>query len=178
MIYKSNETEKNGCMRIAELMTVAARTAPKACGVDAIEVIVLDGDDKKKLTNTMHEIGNETGADFFNRDAGNVDDCHCIVLFGVNTSPRVLDCALCGMKNCDSAAKDKIPCALAVTDLGIAVGSAAGIAMDHRTDNRILFSAGMAALRLKLFPDNVKIIYGIGLSASGKNIFFDRASAE
>ena len=46
--------------------------------------------------------------------------------------------------------------------------------MDQRVDNRILYTAGMATLKLKLFPDKVKICCGIGLSASGKNVFFDR----
>ena len=177
MIYRSEEVERNGNMRIAELMSVAVRTAPKACGVDAIEVMVIDGDDKNKLTAAMREIGNEVGEDFFARDAGNVDDCHCIVLVGVDASPRLLDCGLCGVKNCEAAAKGGIPCVLAVSDLGIAIASAAATAMDHRSDNRILYSAGMAALRLKLFNDKVKVCYGIGLSAFGKNIFFDRESS-
>jgi len=47
--------------------------------------------------------------------------------------------------------------------------------MDHRIDNRVLFSAGMAAMNLKLFSDNVKMCFAIWLSTSGKNIFFDRS---
>jgi len=173
MVYKSSEAEKAATMRTAEMMTAAARTAPKACAVDAIEILVLDGLDKDKLTAAMREMGTAEEA-YFIRDAGNVDACHCIVMIGVDVSPRALDCALCGMKNCAEAAKGGIPCALAVSDLGIAVGSAAATAMDHRIDNRILFTAGMAALKLKLFSDKVKICYGIGLSVSGKNVFFDR----
>jgi uncharacterized ferredoxin-like protein len=63
---------------------------------------------------------------------------------------------------------------MAVNDLGIATGSAAATAMDCRIDNRILFSAGMAALKLNLFPESVKMCFGIGLATTGKNIFFDR----
>jgi len=174
MIYRSNEIEKAAAMRAAELMTAAARTAPKACGVDATETLVLDGPDKDKLTAVMREIGEAIGAANFIRDAGNVDACHNIVLIGVDISPRMLDCSLCSMKNCAAAAASGVPCVLAVSDLGIAAGSAAATAMDHRMDNRMLFTAGMAALKLKLFSDKVKICYGIGLSISGKNVFFDR----
>jgi len=71
MIYKSNETVKNAAMRVAELMTAAARTAPKACGIDVIETILLDGEDKDKLTAVMWEIGEATNKSFFIRDAGN-----------------------------------------------------------------------------------------------------------
>jgi len=173
MIYKSENVEKNAVMHVAELMSVAARTAPKARGLDLIETMILDGSDKDELTAAMRELGSN-GDTFFLRDAGNVDSCHCILMIGSGVKPRGLSCGLCGMDNCKAAAEGGIPCALSLNDLGIAVGSAAATAMDHRVDNRVLYTAGMAALRIKLFPENVKICFGIGLSTSGKNIFFDR----
>ncbi len=60
-----------------------------------------------------------------------------------------------------------------MADLGIAVGSAAKTAQIHNADNRILFTAGVAALSLHLLPD-CTCAYGIPLSVTGKNIFFDR----
>ena len=174
MVYTSGKTESSAAMRAAELMSVAARTAPKACGIDLIETMVLDGEDKNRLTAAMRQIGKDNDRPFFIRDAGNVDVCHCIVLIGAGVKPRGLDCGLCGVKDCAAAGKGGIACALSVNDLGIAVGSAAATAMDHRIDNRVLFTAGMAALKLKLFNDNVKMCFGIGLAATGKNVFFDR----
>ena len=174
MIYTSATTEKSAALRAAEQMTAAARTAPKARGIDLIETMVLDGEDKDRLTAAMREIGTELDRPFFLRDADNVDASHCVVLIGAGVKPRGLDCALCGVENCAAASKAGISCALSVNDLGIAVGSAAATAMDHRIDNRVLFTAGMAALRLKLFPDNIKMCFGIPLATAGKNIFFDR----
>ena len=174
MIYESGTAERNAAMSVAEIMMAAARTAPKACAVDMMHTLILDGEDKRKLTDAMRELGAQWNESYFIRDAANVDGCHCIVMIGINAKPRNLDCALCGTADCASAVKGGIPCALALTDLGIAVGSAAATAMDNRIDNRILFSAGMAALKIKLFPDDVKVCYGIGLSVSGKNVFFDR----
>jgi len=78
------------------------------------------------------------------------------------------------MEKCRNAGNSSIPCAMSVNDLGIAVGSAAATAMDHRIDNRVLFSAGMAALHLKLFSEHVRMCFGIGLATTGKNVFFDR----
>ena len=178
MIYTSETTEKNAAMLSAELMSAAARTAPKACGVDLIETMILDGEDKNKLTATMREIGTEDDRPFFIRDAGNVDACHCIILIGAGVKTRGLNCGLCGVENCAAANKDGIACAMSVNDLGIAVGSAAATAMDHRIDNRVLFTAGMAALKLKLFSDDIKMCFGIGLATTGKNIFFDRKATE
>jgi len=178
MIYTSDETERNAAMRVAELMAAAARTAPKACGIDLIETTVLDGEEKNILTAVMREIGTESGRPFFVRDAGNVDACHCVVLVGAGTKARGLNCGLCGVENCAVASRDGIACAMAINDLGIAVGSAAATAMDHRIDNRVLFTAGMAALKLNLFSVDVKICFGIGLATTGKNIFFDRLVAK
>jgi len=174
MVYTSKETEKSAAMLAAELMSAAARTAPKACGTDLVDTMVLDGVDKDKLTAAMREIGVEEDRPFFIRDAGNVDACHCIVLIGAGVKTRGLDCGFCGVKDCAAAKKDGIACAMAANDLGIAVGSAAATAMDLRIDNRVLFTAGKAALKLKLFPDDIKMCFGIGLVTGGKNIFFDR----
>ncbi|MDR0197295.1 MAG: DUF2148 domain-containing protein [Oscillospiraceae bacterium] len=174
MIYKSETTEKNAALHCAELMSAAARTAPKACGVDLIRTVVLDGGDKDRLTAAMRETGAESGRPFFSRDAGNIDACHCVILIGTEVKARGLNCGLCGVADCSTAGKGNISCALSVNDLGIAVGSAASVAMDNRMDNRVLFSAGVAAMKLKLFPDDVKICFGIGLAATGKNVFFDR----
>ncbi|MDR3071964.1 MAG: DUF2148 domain-containing protein [Clostridiales Family XIII bacterium] len=174
MIYKSNETEHRAAMHTAELMAAAARTAPKACGVDITDTLVLDGSDKDKLTAEMRKLGQRPDNAFFLRDADNVDACHCIVLVGTALDPRGLDCALCGVKDCLTAQKQGIACSMASHDLGIAIGSAAATAMDHRIDNRVLFTAGMAALRLGFFPEEIKMCFGIGLATSGKNIFFDR----
>ena len=178
MIYTSETTEKNAAMLSAELMSAAARTAPKACGVDLIHTMVLDSGDKARLTAAMRKIGEGSDKPFFIRDAGNVDECQCIILIGAGVKPRGLNCGLCGMVRCTSAAKASIPCALSIHDLGIAVGSAAATAMDHRIDNRVLFTAGMAALKMKLFPDDVRICFGIGLATKGKNIFFDRKATD
>jgi uncharacterized ferredoxin-like protein len=174
MIYFSDTTEKNAAMRVSELMAAAARTAPKARGVDAIKTMVLDGADKDSLAAAMREIGTNEGKPFFIRDAGNVDASHCIIIIGTSIKPRGLNCALCGAENCAAADRDGISCALAVSDLGIAVGSAAATAMDHRIDNRILFTAGMAALKLALFSGEIKVCFGIPLAIAGKNVFFDR----
>jgi len=57
-------------------------------------------------------------------------------------------------------------------DLGIAVGAAAAKAKDFCIDNRVMYSMGAAA-RVSGMLD-ADIIFGIPLSVTGKNIFFDR----
>jgi uncharacterized ferredoxin-like protein len=174
MIYGSKETERSAIFDVTKLMAAAARTAPKACGIDNIETLVLDGEDKDALAAEMRKLADETGTEHFARDAGNVDNSEYIILVGVKNIPISLNCGLCGFENCAGAVRAGARCAFNITDLGIAVGSAAAVAADNRIDNRIMWTAGTAAVRLQLFSDRVKVCHGIPLSTTGKSIYFDR----
>lgn len=175
MIYKSEDSEKRSALAVADLMVSAAKTAPKGCGEDNVVALILDGEEKKELADAMRNIADETGAEFFRRDAGNTDNSHCMVLIGVRNNPLHLEnCSYCGFKNCGEAMSAGANCAFNITDLGIAVGSAVSIAADHRMDNRVMFSAGKAAIGLKYFPEDVRVCYGIPIFVSAKSIFFDR----
>ena len=82
---------------------------------------------------------------------------------------------LCGFKNCqEKTAYPDFACIFNTGDLGIAIGSAVSIAADRRIDNRVMYTAGCAALALGLLGMDIKIAYGIPISISGKNPFFDR----
>jgi uncharacterized ferredoxin-like protein len=59
-----------------------------------------------------------------------------------------------------------------LTDLGIALGSAAKTAGILNIDNRIMYTIGAAARRLKLLGSDV--IMGFPLSVTGKSPYFDR----
>jgi uncharacterized ferredoxin-like protein len=174
MIYGSKETERSAIFDVAKLMAAAARTAPKGCGIDNIETLILDGEDKDALAAEMRKLADESGAEFFARDAGNADHSEYVILIGVKNSPIALNCGLCGFESCAGAARAGSNCAFKIVDLGIALGSAVSIAADNRIDNRIMWSAGAAAVRLQLFSDRVKVCYGIPLSTAGKSIYYDR----
>ena len=175
MIYTREDITNDVIMRTAKQMLAAAVTAPKGRGVDNIEVLIVDGDEKDRLSAAMRDIGAETGEDFYIRDAGNVDACPCVVFIGMGNAPRGLtNCGLCGFGNCAASVKAGAQCAFNAADLGIAIGSAVSVAADNRIDNRVLFSAGKAALRIGIFPETVAVCFGIPLSVSSKSIFFDR----
>jgi uncharacterized ferredoxin-like protein len=175
MIHDSHEAEKNAALHVAELMLAAARTAPKACGIDNIEAVIVDGEEKDRLAEQMRKYSAETGKDFHARDSRNVDGSPVVVVIGVKKAPTGLDfCGLCGLGNCSATVKAGASCALNLTDLGIAIGSAVSVAANHRFDNRVMFSVGKAAMALNYLPPSVKVAFGVPLSASGKSIFFDR----
>ncbi len=174
MIQNRETASAEAAKRVAQAMVAAAITAPKANGGDRVVAAILDGEDKAVLTKHMRDIAKETGAEFFDRDANNVDNSHCIVMLGALNDPVLLDnCGFCGFADCAASRAAGATCAFNASDLGIAVGSAVSIAADNRMDNRVLFSAGKAFLRMKVF-EGVRVCYGIPLSTTSKSIFFDR----
>lgn len=170
-----NESTTEAIYTVANLMTAAALTAPKTSGQDKILTLILDGDEKKELSRCMLDFYEENGQDFIKRDAITILSCPCVVLIGVRKEPYGMpDCGLCGFRDCSQAAAADAKCVFNISDLGIATGSAAAVAADHRIDNRIMYSVGMGAIRMKCFPDDVSYAYGIPLSATNKSVFFDR----
>ncbi len=111
---------------------------------------------------------------FFLRDADNVEASEAVVVLGSRLSTFGLNCGFCGFSTCAAKMElSEVPCVFNANDLGIATGSAAALAADRRVDNRIMFSAGKAALNLGLLGD-CRIASAILLSCSGKNPYFDR----
>ncbi|MDT8394925.1 MAG: DUF2148 domain-containing protein [bacterium] len=160
----------------AREMAVAARTAPKARGRDQLHILIITDPEKDAVADRMQEIGNADDIEFFRRDAGNLRDAPVLLLIGTECSPLELShCGFCGYADCAENRQHGVnPCAFSTGDLGIAVGSAVSLAARRHVDNRIMFSAGKAAIELGLFPHPVTVAYGIPLSATGKNPFFDR----
>ena len=169
----------------AELMAISARTAPKSKASDVIEIKVLGPDQLESLAVEMEELACVTGMKFFLRDAGNIQQSGACLLVGADgLSTLDLNCGACGHATCaemkasvdiapvDSLYKGPV-CALRSVDLGIAVGSAVKTASSLNIDNRIMFSAGTAALALGLLS-NSTIAFGIPLSVMGKSPYFDR----
>ncbi|MBL7210769.1 MAG: hypothetical protein ISS61_00160 [Desulfobacteraceae bacterium] len=166
---------------IAELMAVAARTAPKSGGIDDIEIKIVDGPDLAKLGDEMVAYGERNGLKNFDRDGGNVKASGAVVLIGVKTAkPGGLNCGACGYSDCKgltSAPQADVQfagpnCAYKLLDLGIALGSAVKTASLMNADNRIMYRIGAVAREMKLM--DAAVIMGIPLASTGKNIFFDR----
>ncbi|MFH1387561.1 MAG: DUF2148 domain-containing protein [bacterium] len=175
-MFKKEETFRSAVVEeIAREICLAARTAPKARGLDLLEIAVLTGDDIQKLSAKMKEIGERLSHQTFLRDCENIKSAQAIILIGTKTKTIGLKyCSFCGQKDCAAAEKAGVVCAYNTGDLGIAIGSAVATAIDHRLDNRVMYSVGKAAVELKLLGEEVKIAYGIPLSVSAKNPFFDR----
>ncbi len=168
--------KENQVKNIAEKMLIAARTAPKAHGIDNLEIALLEKEGIKEVSNKLIEMAEKENApEFFKRDAQNILQAECLVLIGTKICPMGLDCKLCGFKSCrEKKENPSHPCIFNTGDLGIAIGSMVSKASDNRIDNRIMYSVGQTAVKMKLLGEDIKIAYGIPLSAKAKNPFFDR----
>ena len=176
MFFHSEEMELRAALDAAARVCAAARTAPKARGIDSIRTAVLTDADKDSVADARERFGAELGADFFLRDAGTVRAAKVLVLIGIEESQRGLGeiCGYCHHSNCAACRENNGVCVYDPVDVGIALGSAAATAADLRMDSRILFSAGRAALEMGIMGENVRQIFGLPLSVTGKSPFFDR----
>ncbi len=164
---------------VAELMALAARTAPKASGQDFLAVKVVSGNDLKTLGQEMENYGVETGKKNFDRDGRNVAASDALLLLALQQPKTVgLNCGACGQPKCAMLESKEGPeftgplCAWRLMDIGIAVGSAVKTASLLNADNRVMYRVGVVAKKLGIIEG--EIVIGIPISATGKSIFFDR----
>ena len=180
-VIHEQELQKEAILEVARKMMTAARTAPKARGTDNIVIALLKEDGIKEVSEKLKEMARRDKLpDFFLRDAVNILSAKAMVIFGTKIEPLGLSpCGMCGFSSCAEKNKHpEHPCVFNAGDLGIAIGSAASIAMDNRVDNRIMYTVGQALLEMGVLGADVKIIYGMPLSISGKNPFVDRKEEE
>lgn len=172
MIQNERKIRKELVMDAARCMARAARTAPKGKGMDVIEIGIVTDEDIERLSEEMIRINEETGMNFLLRDADNLKSADAVLIIGTTQQVHGLNCAHCGYSTCEKK-PDAVPCAINTVDVGIAVGSACSVAADMRVDTRVMFSAGLAAQRLKMLGES-RCVMAIPVSATSKNPFFDR----
>ncbi|HHH83714.1 MAG TPA: hypothetical protein ENL35_12105 [Chloroflexi bacterium] len=165
---------------VAELMEIAATTAPKTKGDDFVVVSTVAGEDLRRLGEGMIAYGERHGRTNWDRDGRNVLDSGAVVLIGIKDAEVAdLNCGACGEEACvkinTHEGEFKGPqCALRVLDMGIALGSAVKVAGMLNVDNRIMYRVGVVARELGLI--DADFVMGIPLSVTGKSIYFDRRS--
>jgi len=180
----SAEAEREAVLEAARLMAVSARTAPKGRGQDSVKTLILYDDDELESLAKVMEARPEDDpvSPFFKRNAEDVRKSAVVLLIGVTGEPKKIEepinCGACG-HNCQAILKAKKidtgdangpMCLFQGMDLGIALGSAVKAASDYNLDNRMMYSIGAAARKLKLM--NADLVIGIPLSVTGKNVYF------
>lgn len=180
--FQSEEMEREAVRVAAGMMAVSARTAPKAAGIDRIQTLILDGDDLQLLASAMEEKFQSKAVPLqgFASNAEQVRQSSAVMLIGVTGEPKRMappvNCGACGHKRCEEFVKSgkregedfRGPlCIWQSIDLGVALGSAVKMASELNVDNRIMYTVGAAARKLKLM--DADLIIGISLVSIGKN---------
>jgi uncharacterized ferredoxin-like protein len=185
-IIDGMEREREGILAVADLMLVAARTAPKSGGRDDIVTALATGPEAAALAAEIEKIAAERKEPAWLKPVALVRAAAAIVLIGVRgTKSYVCNCGACGYASCaDFTAAEKRAgrdydgpnCIFKTLDMGVALGSAVKTAGLLNADNRLYYRIGAAARRLRYLPE-ASILIGIPLSATGKNPNFDRETA-
>ncbi|MEM2134704.1 MAG: DUF2148 domain-containing protein [Candidatus Jordarchaeaceae archaeon] len=180
MVKYFDDVKKEGVLSVALQMMISAKTAPKGLGQDSVIIALVSDEEKRKIAEQMHQLA-EVAGENFHRDARGVEQAITVLLLGIkNTDTPQVNCGACGFPTCEEFLKHEksgVPfpgpfCCLKLVDLGIAIGSAVKTAALISVDNRVMYRIGVAAKLLNLI--DADYILGIPLSASSKNIFFDR----
>ncbi len=165
---------------VADLMAIAARTAPKARGSDFMVLKILQGEDLQQLAAAMKKYSQKPNKGSFERDGNCIGQSDAVLLVGLKNAAKAgLNCGACGSSTCTQLQDPHEGpefagplCALRLIDLGIALGSAVKTAAMLNADNRLMYTAGVAARKIGIM--DAEIIIAIPISATGKNIYFDR----
>ncbi len=163
----------------AQLMALSATTAPKSRGENFVFTKIIEGRRVKEIADAMEQFGKETKKANFDRDAKSVRDSEVVLLIGIrDATPISQNCGACGYDNCTLLEKRRGPefagphCAFRLLDMGIALGSAVKTASILNVDNRVMYRIGAVARSMGIVDWD--FVMGIPLSATGKNIHFDR----
>lgn len=180
-IIDFNQFVDDGLTQVLKLMAISARTAPKARGIDRLQILIVTGEEINALASEMEKLKDRSPG--FERDALNVRSSKAVLLVGFKGGKGYnLNCGGCGYRDCrefegNAARRTEWAytgpsCIYDLINLGIALGSAVKTASNLNVDNRIMFTVGVAAKRLKLMDADVVI--GIPVSSYGKSVYFDR----
>ena len=106
MITFEEQIRNENIKDIANKLMCAARTAPKARGIDNLVLAVATDDTIVKIAEKMKQLAAERDMAFLNRDAENILNCGAVILFGMKISPLGLNCGACGAPSCQGLAED------------------------------------------------------------------------
>jgi len=149
--------------------------------------VVSRDEDLQRIAQAMREHAPKSSNEaYWLRDAGNIAQCHALVLVGLAGSPTAgYDCGACGHPTCKEFAQKRTVadtpmgyegphCVMRMMDIGCALASAAKTASLLNLDNRVQQRVGAAARALGYIGASVAM--GIPVGFHGKSIYFDRTA--
>ena len=174
----------------ARLLLATATTSPRVGGVGECTIHILDDEcDIEDLCQATEQMSGEDGQwGFFKRDAMMLRDSDAVLIvtsIRCLTDPADINCNLCGKLTCEyqRQAPKLAPapgiaytgplCLFRANNISYAIETIISTARNMGIDYGIFWSAGAAAMRMKIVPRNTGFCLAVGISITEKSPFRD-----
>ncbi|MBE0480725.1 MAG: hypothetical protein IBX68_07080 [Dehalococcoidia bacterium] len=174
----------------ARLLLASGTTSPRVGGVGECTVHILDDEcaieDLCQAIESMSE-DNEKW-DFFKRDAAMLRDADAVLIvtsLRCLTDPADINCNMCGKLTCEYLKQaERLPdepgiayrgplCVFRANNVAYAIDGIVSAARNLGIDYGVYWSAGAAAMRMRLVPRNTGFALAVAISISEKSPFRD-----
>ena len=189
-IKQYEEDRKEAARIAARLLLASATTSPRVGGVGDCTVQILDDECHiEDLCQAIEEMAGENEKwDFFKRDAMMLRDADAVLVvtsIRCLTDPADINCNMCGKLTCEY--QRQVPkltreagiaytgplCLFRANNISYAIETIMSTARNMGIDYGVFWSAGAAAMRMKLVPKNTGFCLAVGISITEKSPFRD-----
>jgi uncharacterized ferredoxin-like protein len=188
---KQFETDRKESARIAaRLILASGTTSPRVGGVGECTIHILDEDcDIEDLCQEMERMADiKNSWNFYKRDAAMLRDADVVLLttsLRCVEDPADINCNLCGKLTCEYLkAEEKLPadpdvayrgplCVFRANNIAYAVDGMISQARNLGIDHGVYWSAGAAAMRMRILPRNTGFALAVAISITEKSPFRD-----
>ncbi len=188
---KQFETDRREAAGIAaRLLLASGTTSPRVGGVGECTIHIIDDEcDIEELAIKVEEMANESDAwKFFRRDAAMLRDADAVLVITslrCLTDPADINCNMCGKLTCEYYRQSELLpagpgvaytgplCVFRANNMAYAIDGIISMARNMGIDYGVFWSAGAAAMRMKIVPKDTGFCVAIGISITEKSPFRD-----
>lgn len=188
---KQFEEDRREAVRIAaRLLLASGTTSPRVGGVGETTIHIIDDEcEIEDLCQAVERMAGENERwDFFRRDAAMLRDADAVLIvtsLRCLSDPGDFNCNLCGRLTCEYQREtEKLPdepgiafkgplCVFRANNVGYAVDSMVALARNLGIDYGVYWSAGAAAMRMRIVPKDTGFALAVAVSATEKSPFRD-----
>ncbi|MBM3302269.1 MAG: hypothetical protein FJY85_20240 [Deltaproteobacteria bacterium] len=188
---KQFEQDRKDAVRIAaRLLLASGTTAPRVGGVGECTIHIVDDEcNIEDICQQIEAMAEENkGWKFFKRDAAMLRDADAILIITSLrslTDPADINCNMCGKLTCEyQRESERLPreagvaftgplCTFRANNVAYAVDGIVSQARNLGIDYGVYWSAGAAAMRMKLLPQSTGFALAVAISVTEKSPFRD-----
>lgn len=188
---KQFEEDRKQAARIAaRLLLASGTTSPRVGGVGECTIHIIDDEcDIEDLCQQIESMADENkGWGFFKRDAAMLRDADAVLVvtsLRSLTDPSDINCNMCGKLTCEYMRKsERLPreqgiaftgplCTFRADNIAYAVDGIVSLARNLGIDYGVYWSAGAAAMRMRILPRDTGFALAVAISVTEKSPFRD-----